>query len=257
MGNNIKSFKLIISFYFSIFVFFCISINFLACKSLDEARKKFLAGEYLTAIDMASKENTVEAKILEARIISIYTKFFKKDIEAINNYKRAHDLSLSAIESSLENNSDAYVEAAHSLGRYGQEIGIGRAISEGIAEKVAYYLKEALKLNNDNLLANLSFGIWHAEIINQAGRTFGKILFGADVKKARNYLFKAKQNNPNEIGVYYELAYGFNLLGKDEDIIVSIELLKQLISTESKSHMDNLYKEKATILKKMISEKIN
>ena len=62
------------------------------------------------------------------------------------------------------------------------------AITKGIADRVKKYLNKALEINSNNILANLSKGIWHAEIINQAGKTVAKAVYGAKVNTAVNIL---------------------------------------------------------------------
>ncbi|MDA9558671.1 hypothetical protein N9R86_01725 [Alphaproteobacteria bacterium] len=96
-----------------------------------------------------------------------------------------------------ENNTLAYTEAAHALGRYGQEIGIMSAITEGIATRVKTYLDKALTLDNNNIIANLSKGLWHAEIVNQAGQVLARAVYGAKPETARVYLSKVINLNSN------------------------------------------------------------
>ena len=110
--------------------------------------------------------------------MSVYAHFFLKDEVAKNKFLEAYEIVKKiSLKESL--NADVYVEAAHALGRYGQKIGIMSAITEGIADRVKTYLDKALKIDNSHTLAHLSKGLWHAEIINQAGKTLAKALYGA------------------------------------------------------------------------------
>ena len=144
---------------FTVFICFFICIfQSISSDNLNQARKLFLEGSYKNAIEEASKYNTVDAKILESRIISIYTHFYLKDKTAEENFLKSYEVAKLAIEIDPTNDG-AYVEAAHSLGRYGQKIGIMSAITKGIADRVKRYLNKALAINPNNILANLSKGI--------------------------------------------------------------------------------------------------
>ena len=175
-----------------------------------------------------------------------------KDEEAkkkfLEVYEMIKEISLEEVE-----NIDIYTEAAHALGRYGQKIGIMSAITEGIADRVKRYLDKALQINNFHTLANLSKGLWHAEIINQAGKTLGKALYGASLQKARDHFSKAYDNGKKEISILYELSYGYYLLGEDEDLLLAKKHLKELSLIENKAHIEKIYKNKAIILQKKIT----
>ena len=115
----------------------------LFCNQLDlnNARQEFFNGNYDKSISLASKLNTAEAMIFLSRATSIYSNFYKNGELAKESYLKAYEISKNAILLA-ENNSLAYTEAAHALGRYGQEIGIMSAIREGIADRVKTYLDQ-------------------------------------------------------------------------------------------------------------------
>ena len=123
------------------------------------------------------------------------------------------------------------------------------AISEGIAERVKKYLNKALSYDDKNIIANLSKGIWHAEIINQAGKTVASAVYGAKVNKALKH-FEAVKNheNSNEIGILYELAYGYSLLDEDIYLAEAKILIENLLDTPALSDMDRIYIKKGSIL---------
>ena len=127
------------------------------------------------------------------------------------------------------------------------------AITEGIADRVKRYLDKALKIDNSHTLANLSKGLWHAEIINQAGKTLAKALYGANLKKARNHFSKAYNSGKKEISILYELSYGYYLLGEDEDLMLAKKYLKELSLIENKAHIEKTYKNKAIKLQNKIT----
>ncbi len=175
-----------------------------------------------------------------------------KDEAAKNSFLEAYEI-IKNVSFEETQNAEVYLEAAHALGRYGQKIGIMSAITEGIADRVKIYLDKALKLNNSHTLANLSKGLWHAEIINQAGKTLAKALYGANLNKARNHFAKAYNSGMKEISILNKLAYGYNLLGEDEDLVQEKKYLKELSLIENKAHIEELYKIKAIKLQNKIS----
>ena len=236
--------KVILNFFLYFFIFFISCFQKINSENLDFAKKEFLLGNYESAIDISSKLNDLDAIIFQARAISVYAHFFLKDEVAKNKFLEAYQI-VKKISLEEPQNADIYVEAAHALGRYGQKIGIMSAITEGIADRVKRYLDKALKIDNSHTLANLSKGLWHAEIINQAGKTLAKALYGANLEKARNHFSKTYNSGKEEISILYELSYGYYLLGENEDLILAKKYLKELSFIENKAHIEKLYKSKA------------
>ncbi len=249
MGTTIK--KIInFSFYLQIF-FFIIPPLYSSEIDLDKARSQFLNGNYKVSIALAENLKSIDAKVFQARAISIYTYFYKSGDDAKSEYIKAYNIAKKAINIDKDN-AETYVEAAHALGRYGQEIGIMSAVSEGIAEKVKKYLDKAISINENNIIANLSKGIWHAEIINEAGKTLGRVLYGAKPEMAKRHFKKVYNLNSKEIGLLYELSYGYFLLGEEEDLKISLALINKILNLSPTSHLDSLYMQKAIELKSKI-----
>ncbi len=245
MGKNFNLIK-------KLLIFFSLFFNSnIFSETIDDARNLFLDGEYLEAIELCGKINSHESLILKARILSIHAHFFKKKENARDTYLKAYGIAKKVIEEN-DNLSEAYVEAAHSLGRYGQEIGVLSAVTLGVADRVKIFLLKALKIENNNIIANLSMGIWHAEIINKAGRITANWVYGATEKEARFFLNKTLKINDEQIGVLYETAYGFYLLGSANDMEISKTLIEKLILKKNYARLDDLYKLKAEKLLKKI-----
>ena len=244
--------KLILNFFLYFFIFLTFFFQKINSENLDFAKKEFLLGNYENAIDISSKLDDLDSKIFQARAMSVYAHFFLKDEVAKNKFLEAYEI-VKKVSLEETQNVDIYIEAAHALGRYGQKIGIMSAITEGIADRVKGYLDKALKIDNSNTLANLSKGLWHAEIINQAGKTLAKALYGANLKKARNHFSKVYNSGKKEISILYELSYGYYLLGEDEDLMLAKKYLRELLLIESKAHIEENYKSKALNLQNKIT----
>ena len=202
-------------------------------------------------VGMSSESDLKEANLLfdkgsyifQARTLAIYGHFFLEEEEAIKVFKQASEFAFLALDiDSLDDN--AHVEAAHTMGRYSQLIGIVSALKEGYAEKISFHLDEAIKINPNNISAQISKGTWHAEIVDKAG-FMANILYGATSDQARKHYESALSLDSDDIGYLYEISYGLSLLDYKKDRVKAKELLSKVIETEPKNHLDRLYIEKA------------
>ena len=130
------------------------------------------------------------------------------------------------------------------MGRYSQLIGIVSALKEGYAEKISFHLDEAIKINANNVSAQISKGTWHAEIVDKAG-FMANILYGATSDQAREHYENALNLDKENIGFLFEISYGLYLLDSKEDRVKAKILLSKVIEAEPKNHLDELYIEKA------------
>jgi tetratricopeptide (TPR) repeat protein len=214
------------------------------------ANNLFDQGKYIESVTIASKDSSIEAQIFCARTLAIYGHFLLKGEEAMNVFMEARKYAERAVE--IDNNNDnAHVEAAHTMGRYSQFIGVVSALKEGYAEKISFHLDLAIKINSKNVSAQISKGSWHAEIVNKAG-FMAKILYGATANQARDHYNNALNIDGDRIGVLFEVAYGLVLLDKKQDIFKAKGLLFKALETSPENHLDQLYLYKARELIKTL-----
>ena len=113
-------------------------------------------------------------------------------------------------------------------------------------------------IDYNNIIANLSIGLWHAEIVNQAGQVMARGIYGAKPETARMHFSKVinltDNHNSDDIAVLYELSYGYLLLGEKKDLEISKAYIEKLLNINSISHIDNLYKKKAKKLSNKIGD---
>jgi len=240
--------KIVIKFFsiLCLIFFFYLSALYADNNHLDLANSLFDKGRFIESVNEASKFETLEAKVFCARTLATYGHFLLKGDEAIENFTTARSYAEEALK--IDPSSDiAHVEAAHTMGRYSQLIGIVTALKEGFAERIEFHLDEAIKLNPENINAQIAKGSWHAEIVDKAG-FMANILYGAKSEKAREHYLKALNIENNKIGVLYEIAYGFFLLNDKDDLIMSKELLLKALKIEPENHLDILYIKKINIL---------
>ena len=232
-----KNYKKFIIAFISTFIF-----NFslvIAVDDLDLANSLYNEGKFLEAVNIASKLNSIESKIFSARTLATYGHFLLKGEEAKEVFMEARIIAEEAVQMD-DNNDEAHVEAAHSMGRYSQLIGVVTALKEGFAERIAFHLDTAITINSENVNALIAKGSWNAEIVDKAG-FMANILYGATSDQARDHYNKALSIKGNEIGVLYEVAYGLSLLGKKKDIVMAKELLTSAMKIEPKNYLDSLY----------------
>ena len=240
--------RIIIKIILIIFItsFFYLSVSNSNDKNLDLANSLFDEGKFVESVEEASKFDTLEAKVFCARTLATYGHFLVEGDEAVEIFMNARKYAEEALE--IDPNSDsAHLEAAHTMGRYSQLIGIVTALKEGFAERIEFHLDEAIRLNPNNINAQIAKGSWHAEIVDKAG-FMANILYGAKSDKAREHYLNALNIENNQIGILYEIAYGFFLLDSKNDLIMSKELLSKAINIEPKNYLDILYIKKINIL---------
>ena len=239
-----KNCKKFIIVFISIFI-----LNFslvIGENDLDLANSLYNEGKFIEAVNIASKLNSIESKIFSARTLATYGHFLLKGDEAIEVFMEARVIAEEAVEMD-SNNDEAHVEAAHSMGRYSQLIGVVTALKEGFAERIAFHLDTAITINPKNVNAQIAKGSWNAEIVDKAG-FMANILYGATSDQARDHYNKALDLKGNEIGVLYEVAYGLSLLGKKKDIVMAKGLLTLALEIEPKNYLDSLYLNKIDTL---------
>tara|TARA_Y100000817_G_C16680174_1_gene465540 strand:+ start:1 stop:729 length:729 start_codon:yes stop_codon:yes gene_type:complete len=228
--------------------FFLISLNNTSSRSndLDLPNSLFDEGKFEESVKEAENLNSIDAKIFSARTLAIYGHFLLEGNEAIDVFLRARKYAYEALEIDKKN-AAAHVEAAHSMGRYSQLIGIVTALKEGFAGRISFHLDEAIKIDPSNINAQIAKGSWHAEIVDKAG-FMANILYGATSDQARAHYENAINLSNNEIGFLYEIAYGYALLGKKKDNIKAKALLLKIIALPPKNYLDKLYISKANDL---------
>ena len=76
-------------------------------------------------------------------------------------------------------------------------------------------------------------------------------MYGATSDQARMHYEKALNLNKNEIGLLYEVAYGYYLLGKKQDNKKARSLLLKATEMSALNYIDELY---LTRVKKLLDE---
>ena len=246
--NIMRVFKKYITKIFHILMVLILSIKTVSSEEniMDESNILFDQGKYIEAVNLASKILSIESFLFRANTLAIYGHFILEGEEALNVFKEARGYAEKALEIDITNDA-AHLEVAHTMGRYSQLIGVLSALKQGYAEKIAFHLDEAIKLNPRNVSAQISKGTWHAEIVNKAG-FMSKILYGATSDFAREHYKIALRLDINNIGILYEVANGLILLEEKEDVLNAKRLLLSALEIKPKNHLDHLYLNKVKFL---------
>ena len=78
-------------------------------------------------------------------------------------------------------------------------------------------------------------------------------VYGAKENKAIKHFETVKNSeNSNEIGILYELAYGYSLLNEDIYLAESKILVESLLEKQALSDMDRVYIKKGSMLLKVL-----
>jgi tetratricopeptide (TPR) repeat protein len=136
-------------------------------------------------------------------------------------------------------NANAHYLMAYALGRYGQGISIGKALTQGFGGKVKHALETAIKLEPKHADAHIALGAFHAEVIDKVGSLLGRTQ-GAS-KDAGIAMFKtALKLNPTSAIAMVEYANGMVMLEGDKRMAEATKLYEAAAAAEPMDAMERL-----------------
>jgi tetratricopeptide (TPR) repeat protein len=119
------------------------------------------------------------------------------------------------LQAAQKKNANAFYLHAYALGRYGQLIGVAKALTQGIGGKVRGAMETAIKLEAKHADAHIGLGTFNAEVIEKVGAMIGKMTYGASKDAAIEMYEKAIKLNPESAIARTEYADGlYKLFGK-------------------------------------------
>jgi len=121
-----------------------------------------------------------------------------------------------ALQSAQASNANAFYLQAYALGRYGQLIGVAKALAEGIGGKVKAALETAIRLEPKHADAHIGLGTFHAEVIEKVGVMIGKVTYGVSKDAAVEHYERALKLNPESAIARTEMADGLYRLFGDK-----------------------------------------
>jgi len=181
--------------------------------ALSKARALFAAGDYLPAVEEARAQGNADGLALATQFTCYYSRYLAPEENRLALYESAVEMAAAALK--LEpNKAFVRIQNAHALGRYSQQIGVLKAIGEGMADKVRDQIDAALALEPGNSAAHMLLANWHAAIINNSG-FIGRMVYGAEEEKVFAHYAEALKNAPSDVLVHLEYARA--VLALDEE----------------------------------------
>jgi len=199
-----KLFGVAIVFFFSALVFLALTES-MASETMEEARELAAAGHFKEASVVAAGIGDAEGFAFAAASLAVYGYEIAGESEMQLLFVEAIEYAKTAVELDPDS-SEAYVQLAHTLGRYAQTLGTMTALSEGYAEQIRAAIDKAILLDPKNYQAYLSLGAWHSEIIFAGFMAW--LLYGADEEESLDAYAKALEIAPNDNNVHFQYAVG-------------------------------------------------
>jgi len=213
-------------------------------QDLETAEEHLRNGDFAVAAGIGASLGTGEGYIIAARAIAYYARYEAPKDKQEELYAQGVEYAEKAMALAPDD-PRAYLEFAHTSGRYARQIGVVAALNEGMAGKIRDAIEKALELDPDNPLALASFGSWHAEIVNAAGRIMANLLYGAKRSEALSAYEKAIAAEPEDPAVYREVARGLLLVDDATYASRAEELLHMAIALPPKGEIDRIEQRKS------------
>ena len=209
-----------------------------AARSIDGMNAAFTAGDFVEVAEMADAVGTAEAYALAANSLSIYGHYVAEGDARLPLFERAMQLARKAVELDA-GDPLAYFQLAHSMGRYSQQIGVGKALKGGYAEKVRDALDTALKLDPDFAPTHVSYATWHMELV-QKGGFVAALAYGASRKKGIAHFERALALDPQLKVALHNYAVALLRINKTGNRDKAINLLARNIKIKPKNAFEKI-----------------
>ena len=183
-------------------------------QSLEEAQVLMDDGQFLAAARIGWELDTSDGLALAAKALAIYGHEMAPEEERQELFELGAGYAKRAITLDPRN-SEAYLQGAHTLGRYAQGLSTLDALAGGYAEQIKELLDTAVELDPANVDALINLGAWHAVVVENAGFV-SDMLYGASEAEALAAYHRALEIAPDYVRAHYEYAIGLIKLGDNE-----------------------------------------
>jgi tetratricopeptide (TPR) repeat protein len=212
---------------------------FPADKAVEEAWRLFHAGDFEGAFE-AGINAGLDGYNVANKAACIYNNYL--ETSDAKKQKAYEDVAARCeeLQAAQKKNANAYYWAAYSLGRYGQLIGVAKALTQGIGGKVSKALEATLKLEPKHADAHIALGTFNAEVIEKVGAMIGKMTYGVSKDAAVENYEKALKVNPDSAVARTEMADGLFKLFGDKKMKDVERLYSEAAASEPKDAMECL-----------------
>jgi tetratricopeptide (TPR) repeat protein len=184
-------------------------------KSVEEAWRLFHAGDFQGAFD-AGIAAGLDGYNAANKAACIYNNYLEtSDAKKQKAYEEIA-ARCEELQAAQKKNANAFYLHAYALGRYGQLIGVAKALAQGIGGKVRNSLETAIKLDAKHADAHIALGTFNAEVIEKVGAMIGKMTYGVSKEAAVENYEKAIKLNPDSAIARTEMADGLYKLFGDK-----------------------------------------
>lgn len=184
-------------------------------EAVQDAWRAYHQGDFGRAIETGLAAGAAGSNVAN-KAQAIYATYLEKaGAKKAKLFQEAMERGEEAV-SAQPRDANAHYFYAMAAGRYGQEISIVKALSQGLGGKIREALEKTLKLQSKHADAHIALGTWHAEIVGKVGGMMAKLTYGATKDAAVEHFQKALKLNPESAIARIEYANGLALLfGKD------------------------------------------
>ena len=188
---------------------------FPADKAVQDAWRHYHAGDFQGAHE-AGLAAGLDGYNVANKAACIYANYLEKSDPAKIKTYQAVAARCQELQAAQPKNANAFYLQAYALGRYGQLIGVAKALAEGIGGKVKAALEAAVDLEPKHADVHIGLGTFHAEVIEKVGAMIGKMTYGASKAAAVEHYEKAHELNPESAIARTEMADGLYKLFGDK-----------------------------------------
>jgi len=181
-------------------------------EKLQDAWRDFHRGEFQAATEAGDALGAIGATVAN-KSEGIYASYLAKDTDKLAHFEHCSKRAESAI-AAMPEDANAHYFHAFALGRYSQQISIGKALAQGLGGKIKDSLVTALKLAPKHAEAQTAMGLYHAEIIDKIGAMIGGLTYGAKVDTGVKHFEEAIKLTPDSPVAHMEWGNGLLMMYK-------------------------------------------
>jgi len=212
-----------------------------AADPMEEAQTLAKTGDFQKASEVAAALGNSEGLALAAASLAVFAYEIAEESDREELFLMAIQYAETAVELD-PTSSEAYLQLAHTLGRYAQTLGTLTALSEGYAERIRAAIDKAIELNPQNYNAYLSLGAWHSEIIYAGFMAW--LIYGGDEDESLEAYSMALGIAPEDNNVHFQYAVGLLKLD-DSNLEKALRHLKTAIELPVNDAYGEIVREKA------------
>lgn len=207
-------------------------------EKLQEAWREFHRGNFQAATDSGEALGPLGATVAN-KAEGIYATYLAADADKIAHFERCAKRAEAAI-AAMPEEANAHYFNAFALGRYSQQISIGKALAQGLGGKIKESLVTALKLAPKHAEAHTAMGLYHAEIIDKIGAMIGGLTYGAKLDTGVKHFEEALKLTPAAPVAHMEWGNGLLMMYKKKRSDEALAAFQKAVGLEPAEAMEAL-----------------